>query len=445
MTSFPPGFLWGLATSSYQIEGAVHLDGRGPSIWDTFCRTPGRVREGHTGDVACDHVHRLEEDLDLLAALGVGAYRFSVAWPRVLPDGVTPHPRGLDFYDRLVDGLLARGIQPWLTLYHWDLPQALEDRGGWPWRGTVDAFCRFADLTSRRLGDRVETWLTHNEPWCASMLGYQSGIHAPGRQSWPDALAAAHHLLLSHGAAVPILRANAPGAKVGITLNFTPATPASTDPADVDAARWFDGWFNRWFLDPVLGRGYPEDMLRDYAPHLPDGPTFLQPGDLQTIAAPLDLLGVNYYTRAILRADGAALPREVPDPPPERRTGIGWEIWPDGLHTLLLRLRDAGLPLYITEAGAAWETGPDAHGEVHDARRVAWLDAHLRAARRAMEDGADLRGFFAWSMLDNFEWAEGYTQRFGLVWVDFETQRRIPKQSARWFAACARQNGLIPC
>ena len=301
MPTFPPGFLWGVATSAYQIEGAVDADGRGRSIWDTFCDTPGRVRGGHSGAVACDHYHHPGRDFDLLGALG--AYRFSVAWPRVMPDGERVDPRGLDFYDRLVDDLLARGVEPWLTLYHWDLPQAIEDRGGWPWRGSVDAFCRFADVTSRRLGDRVPAWLTHNEPWCASMLGYRDGVHAPGRRSWPDALAAAHHLLLSHGAAVPAIRANAPGSRVGITLNFTPATAASADPADVDAARWFDGWFNRWFLDPILGRGYPDDMLRDHAAHLPDGATFLRPGDLDTIAAPIDLLGVNYYTRAILRGE----------------------------------------------------------------------------------------------------------------------------------------------
>ena len=451
--TFPPGFTFGVATSSYQIEGAHQADGRGPSIWDTFCRTPGAVAQGDTGDVACDHFHRWSSDIGLMRQLGVSAYRFSVAWPRVFPTGAepTPHAAGLDFYDRLVDGLLDAGIAPWVTLYHWDLPQGLQDLGGWPDRRLVDHFVRYADAVSRRLGDRVGHWITHNEPWCASILGHADGHHAPGHRDWGEALAAAHHLLLSHGRAVPVIRANAPGAKVGITLNLSPAFPASESEADREAARHFDGTMNRWFLDPCFGRPYPADMVRDYQRmgRLPAGPLpFLREGDIDEIAVDTDFLGVNYYSRAIARSETIAeadnAPRTLEEPGPERQTDMGWEVYPDGLRALLLRVAD-DYPvdqLVITENGAAWPEGPDADGRVRDTRRQAYLRAHLEACLEAIDGGAPLAGYFAWSLMDNFEWAFGYEKRFGLVHVDFDTLVRTVKDSGRWYADVARSGAL---
>ncbi len=453
MIQFPHGFIFGVATSAFQIEGGVHEGGRGPSIWDTFCATPGRVRNGDTGDVACDHFHRWQADIGLMRSLGVRAYRFSIAWPRIFPTGLekTPNAAGLAFYERLVDALLAADIAPWVTLYHWDLPQGLQDRGGWASRDTVDAFVRFAEAVATRLGGRVRRFITHNEPWCAAMLGHATGEHAPGHTDWPEALAAAHHLLLSHGRAVPVIRACVPGARVGITLNLTPAFPASPSEADHDAARHFDGFFNRWFLDPLYGRGYPADMVADYTRlgRLPaGGPPWLRRGDLEAIAAATDFLGVNFYTRAVLRSDtvseAANLPRTIPDPPPERCTDIGWEVWPDALHAVLQRLTVAYpvTDLVLTENGASYATAPGSDGQVRDEQRVHYLRAHLLACHRAIKDGVPLSGYFAWSLLDNFEWAWGYTQRFGLVWVDFDTQRRLPKASARWFAEVVRTGAL---
>jgi len=453
--SLPRDLVLGVATSSYQIEGATTEDGRGPSIWDTFCRIPGKVKGGDNGDVACDHYHRMEADVDLIASLGLDAYRFSVAWPRIFPTGldVAPEPRGLDFYDRLVDRLLARGLTPWVTLYHWDLPQGLQDRGGWADRRTVEAFVRYADTVGRRLGDRVKHWITHNEPWCVSMLGHMNGEHAPGHQDWAEALAVSHHVLLSHGLAVPVLRAASPGAQVGITLNFAPAWAASPSAADADAARHFDGFFNRWFLHPVIGRGYPEDMVADYRAlgRLPPGPLpWVHPGDLEAIAAPSDFLGVNYYSRAVIRStavpEAENEPRTVPEPGPEVKTDIGWEVYPDGLRVLLERLAaDApGLPLVITENGASYATGPGPDGKVEDIARRDYLRDHLLACTRAMDAGVPLRGYFAWSLMDNFEWAFGYEQRFGIVWVDYATQERVPKASARWLAEVARTRQIAP-
>lgn len=450
---FPPGFVFGVATSAYQIEGAVDADGRGPSIWDTFCREPGRVRDGDTGDVACDHYHRVDEDVALMKSLGVGAYRFSVAWPRVFPTGreTVPNAAGLDFYERLVDRLLAAGIVPWVTLYHWDLPQGLQDTGGWADRGTVDAFVRFAEAVGRRLGGKVDRFITHNEPWCVAMLGHMTGEHAPGHQDWPEALVAAHHVLLSHGRAVPVLRAASPQCRVGITLNLVPGYPASPSPADAEATRHFDGFFNRWYLDPLFGRGYPADMVADYRllGRLPDGPLpFAREGDLAEIAAPLDFLGINYYSRAILRSptlpESENAPRTLEEAGPERRTDIGWEVYPDGLFDLLTRLgaEHPGLPLVITENGAAYGDGPGDDGAIHDARRLDYLRAHLEACHRALAAGVRLEGYFAWSLMDNFEWAHGYAQRFGLVWVDYATQERRPKDSARWYAELARTGRL---
>jgi beta-glucosidase len=450
---FPAGFLWGTATASYQIEGAVHEDGRGESIWDRFSHTPGTILDGSTGDVACDHYHRWREDIGLMKELGLRAYRFSIAWPRILPHGRGPvNQAGLDFYSRLVDGLLAAGITPFATLYHWDLPQTLQDAGGWPDRATAEAFVEYADVTSRALGDRVKHWITHNEPWCVSILSHQIGEHAPGWHDWPAALAAAHHVLLSHGWAVPVLRQNSPDAEVGITLNFTPATPASDSPSDVAAARWFDGFFNRWFADPIYRGAYPENMVAAYTAegHLPaGGPAFVHSGDLKAIATPIDFLGVNYYTRGVIGNPGEAAAAPTPaqtEAANAEHTEMGWEVYPAGLRDLLVRLETDYHPgkLYVTENGASYSDGPGANGRVPDERRRRYLRDHFAAAKQAIDAGVPLAGYFVWSLMDNFEWAKGYTQRFGIVWVDYGTQQRTPKDSALWYAQVIAANGLDP-
>ncbi len=443
LPSFPPGFRWGVATASYQIEGAVAEDGRKPSIWDTFAATPGKVKNGESGAVACDHYHRWEGDLDLMQRLGVQAYRFSVAWPRVIPEGTgAVNERGLDFYDRLVDGLLARGIEPFATLYHWDLPQPLQDAGGWPWRGIVEPFVAYADAVTRRLGDRVRAYATLNEPWCSAIMGYDFGEHAPGLHDRALALQASHHLLLAHGEALPVMRANAPAAQHGIVLNLNPGYPASDSAADAEAARRFDGFFNRWFLDPVLLGRYPEDLWTGYGDAAPD----VHDGDLEAISRPLDFLGVNYYNRTILAADPGELGVRPADGPADAEyTEMGWEVFPQGLTELLLRIhRDYPLPpVYITENGAAYRDEV-VDGVVDDPQRVRYLDGHLRALHAAIAQGVDVRGYFAWSLLDNFEWAHGYGKRFGLVHVDYATQARIPKTSATWYAdAIARQRAVV--
>ena len=439
MKRFPDDFTWGAATSAYQIEGAPREDGRGESIWDRFA---------DAGD-ACDHYHRVGEDLDVLRWLGVGSYRFSVAWPRVLPTGRGPvNPPGLDFYDRLVDRLLAAGIAPCLTLNHWDLPGALHDAGGWPARDTVGAFVDYAAIVMGRLGDRVRRVCTHNEPWCISTLGFATGEHAPGERSWPRALAAAHHLLLSHGLAVDAIRAAAPGAEVGIVLNLVPAEPASPSEADRDACRAFDGTFNRWFLDPLYGRGYPADVIADHrAEGRLDGELdFVHDGDLAAIATPTDFLGVNYYSRAVIRS--TAIP-EADNAPvtviaSDNRTDMGWEVAPAGLLAILRRVhRDYAPPrLYVTENGAAYDTAPDATGRVRDVARQRYLRGHLEAAHAAIAEGIPLAGYYLWSLLDNFEWAEGYGKRFGLVWVDYATQARVAKDSAHMCRRIIEDNGL---
>jgi beta-glucosidase len=448
--SFPEHFLWGAATAAYQIEGAWNEDGKSESIWDRFTHTPGHIKNGDTGDVACDHYHRWAEDVALMQSLGMRAYRFSIGWTRVLPAGRgTVNQAGLDFYSRLVDGLLEANIVPLVTLYHWDLPQALQDEGGWPARATAEAFVEYADVVSRRLGDRVKHWITHNEPWVIAFVGYREGRHAPGVQDWPASLRAAHHLLTSHGWAVPVLRGNSPGAEVGITLNYSPAVPASPSAADYHAARYADGQLNRWFLDPLFRRQYPADMVADHAArgHLPPGGMdFVQPGDLEAAAVQTDFLGLNYYARTVARDEAAAdnLPRTVFVAPESEWTDMGWEVYPNGLFEMLARVQLEYQPrkVYLTENGASYDDGPDAAGRVRDERRTAYLRDHFAAAHRALQFGVPLAGYFVWTLMDNFEWAEGLRQRFGLVWVGFETQQRIVKDSGLWYKDVIAQNGL---
>jgi beta-glucosidase len=445
MDPFPAEFLWGTATASYQVEGAVTEDGRGLSIWDTFARTPGRVADGDTGDVACDHYHRYPHDVALMRELGIGAYRFSVAWPRIQPDGRRVEPRGLDFYDRLVDTLVANGIRPVLTLYHWDLPQALQDRGGWGARDTVDRFVEYATTVHSRLSDRVEDWTTFNEPWCVAFLGHHEGVHAPGLTDAELSLRVLHHVFLAHGRAVAAMRSSR-GGRMSIVLNLSPVI--GDDP---EAVRRMDGLNNRLFLDPILRGRYPEDVIADLAP-ITDF-EFVREDDLADIGVPLDFLGVNYYSPARVAAGPdepvhdavPGLRRATVLPPEPPFTAMGWEQNAEALHDLLTRLGHdhPGTPLMITENGAAFDDRVGAEGAVHDPDRIAFLAAHLAAVRRAIDEGVDVRGYFAWSLLDNFEWAYGYGKRFGLVHVDYATQQRTVKDSGRWYAEVAR-SGRLP-
>jgi beta-glucosidase len=428
---FPAEFVWGAATSAYQIEGAVAEGGRGESIWDRFAARPGAILNGDDGTVACDSYHRYRDDVRLMRELGLNGYRFSIAWPRVLPEGRgRPNAAGLDFYDRLVDELLAAGIEPFVTLYHWDLPQVLEDRGGWPVRDTAEAFAEYVEVVVGHLGDRVRHWITQCEPWVISWLGYGWGEHAPGRRSDAAALAAAHHVLLSHGRAVEVVHRDAPGAEVGITIDLVSYHPLTESSEDAAAVVRADGFRNRWILDPVLRGTYPEDMLELYERILPA----VEDGDMQAIAAPLEFLGVNYYTRNVVRADQSeAEPVTVPTVGAEH-TEMGWEVYPDGLYEVLVRLRDEYElpPLYVTENGAAY-SDQRSNGTVEDPRRISYVGRHLDAIARAIEAGVSVRGYFLWSLLDNFEWALGYSRRFGIVYVDFETLERVPKASYRWY------------
>ncbi len=443
VVKFPDGFVWGVATAAYQIEGAWDEDGRGLSVWDTFCRQPGKVRHGDTGDVAADHYHRWREDVGLMAELGLDAYRFSVAWPRVIPDGSGPvNPAGLDFYDRLVDELLAQGIEPFVTLFHWDLPQALQDRGGWSNRDTVHHFAEYARVVGQRLGDRVTRWITHNEPFVVAMLGHLLGEHAPGLQDPVAAFQTAHHLLLSHGYAVEALRdaADRP-LQIGITLNLSPIHPASDAEADREAAWRLDGVLNRIFLDPVLRGRYPEDMQTLLAPVFPK----MEPGDLARIAVPIDFLGVNYYSRAVAQHDpDYPLIQAVQIHPEGNEYSQMWEIYPEGIYELLIRIRKEYDPahIYITENGIPVPDGLDFDGRVRDERRIRYLRNHLFQIQRAIEAGTPVEGYFLWSFTDNFEWAYGYDMRFGIVYVDYETQQRTVKDSGRWYAEVIRRHGL---
>ena len=441
---FPGNFKWGAATASYQIEGAWNEDGKGESIWDRFSHTPGKIERGDTGDVACDHYHRWREDVGLMKEIGLKAYRFSTSWARVLPEGRgRVNQKGLDFYDRLVDALLEADIEPFLTLYHWDLPQALQDEGGWPVRSVVDAFAEYSDVLSRALGDRVKQWITLNEPFVSAFTGYLEGRHAPGHTDLYEALAASHHLLLAHARAVPIIRQNSPGSFVGITLNLQPQVPASPSEADREAARYGDGNLNRWFLDPLSGSGYPEDMIRSYG-HALD---FIRAGDMDSMAAPLDFLGLNYYARGIFRSDkideAGNAPRTIFRN--DEITHMGWEVYPEGLYEILTRLHtDYDFPrYYITENGAAYHdrVGPD--GKVFDAARLSYIKRHLDMVLRAITSGVPVQGYFAWSLLDNFEWSYGYSKRFGLIYVNYQTQERVLKASAEWYRDVIRENAVV--
>ncbi|MEU8400258.1 GH1 family beta-glucosidase [Nonomuraea sp. NPDC048892] len=454
---FPEDFVWGAATASYQIEGAVKEDGRGQSIWDTFSHTPGNVADGDTGAVACDHYHRYRDDVGLMRELRLGAYRFSVAWPRIQPDGEGPiNPRGLAFYDRLVDELLAANISPYVTLYHWDLPQALEDRGGWTDRDTAYRFADYTQAVYDKLGDRVTDWATLNEPWVAAFLGYGNGVHAPGRRDPADALRSAHHLLLGHGLAARRLR-EAGARSIMLVVNSAPVlTPAQVnDPsavaseADAAATDRIHALLTRQFLDPALRGTYPEEVLA--AAERNGGTGHVKDGDLELINAPIDLIGINYYNPCVVES-GPGLPADAAWPGSEDvkfaaadapTTAMGWPIVPDGLSRLLIRLSKdyPQVGLMVTENGAAFDDVVE-DGRVHDDDRVAYLDGHLREVHKAIEAGADLRGYLVWSLLDNFEWAEGYRRRFGIVHVDYATQTRTPKDSALWYRDVIGRNGL---
>ena len=434
---FPTDFVWGVATSAFQIEGAAALDGKGPSNWDTFCRLPGAIADGSNGDVACDHYQRWAADLDTVQNLGVDAYRFSVSWPRVQPSGSGAwNEKGLDFYERLVDGLLDRGLAPYLTLHHWDLPQALQDKGGWAHRDTVYRYVEYAQGVAERLGDRVASITTHNEPWVMATLGYETGIFAPGIKDRRQAMQAAHHLLLSHGLATQALRADGCPSALGIVLNLSPVQPASDGPEDLAQARHEDGRLLRWYLDPLFHGRYPQDIVAYLGADAPQ----MAPGDLAAIAQPLDFLGLNYYSRAVVSAKG---PWDVKQSGLEL-TDMGWEIYPQGLTELLLRLhRDYRVPpLFVTENGGAFkDTLQD--GRVHDAGRTAYIKSHIAAVGEALRQGVPMAGYMVWSLMDNFEWASGYEKRFGIVHVDYATQQRTLKDSALWYRSFLQQQRAL--
>ena len=462
--AFPADFLFGAATAAYQIEGAAHEDGRTDSIWDAFSRIPGAVVNAENGDVACDHYHRYAGDVAVMKELGLQTYRFSTSWSRVRPDNGPVNPQGIDFYSRLVDELLEADIKPWLTLYHWDLPQALEEKGGWANRDTAELFRDYALSVHDVLGDRVGVWTTLNEPWCSAFVGYTAGVHAPGRQSKTDGLAAGHHLLLGHGLAVQALRERDPGLQLGITLNLTVAKPVDpARPGDVDAARRIDGQLNRFFLDPIFRGSYPADLLDDVA-HL--GFTDLvRDGDLAQISQPLDTFGVNYYNGSLV-SDRPTTSAQLSHDPTNRATSspfpaadgvfnhpqglpvtaMDWEVQPDGLRELLVRIgaeyTGTTVKLYVTENGAAYNDTVEADGSVNDLERAEFLRLHLDAILDAIDTGVNVYGYFYWSLMDNYEWAWGYHKRFGIVRVDYDTLERTPKLSAQKYKAIIANRAL---
>ena len=449
--AFPENFIWGAATSSYQIEGAADAGGKGPSVWDTFSHTPGKIKHNDNGDIACNHYHLWPQDVTLMQELGINAYRFSISWPRIFPTGCEskPNQSGLDFYSKLVDALLKNDIIPFTTLNHWDIPQGLEDAGGWPNREIADEFVKYSYHVSNHLGDRVKHWITHNEPWCVSYLGYIEGRKPPGLiHNWPKSLAAAHHLLLSHGMAIPEIRNNSKHSEVGITLNLNTAVPASGSTYDEDACRFYDGQYNRLYLDPLYKKEYPEDVFEHLkAKGLIDesDSNFVKQDDLNVISRHTDFLGVNYYNRAVIRNEDVEpelnFPREVEL---GSKTDFGWEIYPSGIYDLLLRLKTeyAINKIYITENGCSYGDGPNSEGKVEDERRIDYHHSHLKEIKKAIHDGVPCQGYFAWSLMDNFEWGQGFSQRFGLVWVDFKTLERIPKDSYYLYKKFISTNGL---
>lgn len=444
---FPEGFVFGAATSAYQIEGG-RIDGKGQSIWDTFS-DQGRLRD--RGDVACDHYHRWPEDVALMKKLGLDGYRMSIAWTRVLPDGTgSINQKGIDFYKKLIDRILEAGITPWVTLYHWDLPQVIQDKGGWADRSSVDAFVNYSEVIAMALGDRVNHWITHNEPWVAAVLGHIDGEFAPGLADWDTGLRAGHHILLSHGRALDVLREYSTGSAVGISLDCRPARPATDSPEDVAAWRHFDGYRNRWFFDPVFGRGYPEDMVEDYRRigRIADM-EWIHSGDLETISSPIDFLGLNYYTSLVIAAGQEEGEHTGISPGPNSPPGfteMGWPIRPESLTKYLHHIHKEYWqgPIYITENGASYSDGPGSDGEIHDTRRIAYFDAHLRAIEQAIDGGVPVGGYFHWTLIDNVEWVSGFSQRFGLIYFDQTTGERTPKESFDWYRRLIAQNGPMP-
>jgi beta-glucosidase len=450
LLKFPDNFLWGTATCSYQIEGAANEDGKGESIWDVFSHTPGKILNGDNGDDACGHYHRWQEDVELMKSLGFKSYRFSLAWPRILPTGRGMiNQAGLDFYSRLVDALLDAEIEPLVTLYHWDLPTALVN--GWLDRSIVDAFAEYSGVVTRHLGDRIKTWFTINEPFCAGHLGYSTGEHAPGMKDRSLGLLAAHHLLLAHGMAVKEVRLANPAAQVGIVLNMSPVHNDPDAPVSPDVIRHSDGAGNRWFIDPIYGRGYPKDILEDYVEMGVLGstePDFIKPGDMETISEETDLLGINYYTRFAASApevEGSADSIKRKQNTTVQRTDIGWELYPQGLFEILERVHREYHPkqIMVTENGASYSDGPDEAGRVHDQRRIDYLQTHIQEVWNAIQAGVPVTAYLLWSLMDNFEWAYGYSQRFGSIYVDFTTQKRFVKDSAYWFGEVTQRNGLL--
>lgn len=433
-SDFANDFRWGCSTSAYQVEGSTNVDGRGATIWDKFCEQAGTIRDGSSGAVSCDHYNRWSQDLDLACQLGLNAYRFSIAWSRIFPNGRgTPNNKGLAYYSRLVDGLLERGIEPWPTLYHWDLPQALQEQGGWKNRDTAAAFAEFAHTVSRHLGDRVNHWITHNEPWCTAFLGHYEGIHAPGEKDIGAALQVCHHVLLSHGMAIPAIRSNVSNETIGIALSLHPLKSASNQQDDINAANRYDGLRNRWFLDPLYGRGYPQEILQLFGKNAP----IPREGDMAIIATATDFLGVNYYfPETIANAIGEGpLSTRVVEPEHIERTDFGWEVSPECMTDLLTRItKDYNPPeIYITENGSTYDDVVSIDGQIDDIARRSYLVRHLAELKVTMASGVPLKGYFAWSLLDNFEWAEGYTRRFGLIHIDYATQQRTLKLSGEWY------------
>jgi beta-glucosidase len=440
---FPENFMWGSATASYQIEGAWNEDGKGESIWDTFCRIPGKIKDGSSGEIADDHYHRYAEDIDLMKAIGLNVYRFSFSWPRILPAGTgMVNHKGLDFYDRLIDRLLEKGITPYPTLYHWDLPQALEDKGGWANRDTAVHFSEYAKILADKFGDRIKNWITHNEPFVVAIAGYFMGEHAPGRQDPVAAMNAAYNLILSHGLGLEVMRAVLPeDSQIGIVLSLSPVHPATGSDEDAKAARNMDGVFNRMFLDPVFKGSYPEDMLSIFGGFFPE----IKSEDLKIMSKPVDFLGINYYTRGVFKHDPDFPFVEATQVQPEgNEYSMMWEIYPEGFYEIIKRVWEDYKPgkIIITENGIPVPDGVDFDGRVRDERRIRYVRDHLKQVHRAISEGIPVKGYFHWSLLDNFEWAFGYTMRFGLVYVDYSTQERIIKESGHWFSRVIKDNGF---